>query len=144
MLDFRQVAEVMGGEAVLGAPIASLADLQAAVEQGLPTDALRAVVKRLFPDPSNQRTAIHGVVPPATLKRRKGRLTIAESERTERLARILALAEDVLGDRVEAHRFVTTPHPLLDDRIPWDVAATDLGARRIELILRSVEHGLPV
>jgi len=144
MLDARQVAEVMGGEAVLGFPVASLADLQAAVERGLPTEALRAVARRLFPDSANQRSTIHGVVPPATLKRRKGRLSLVESERTERLARILAIAEDVLGDRAEAHRFLTTAHPLLDDRLPWDAAATDLGARRVEQVLRSIEHGLPV
>src|SRR3546814_6437854 len=115
MLDPRQVAEVMGGEAVLGAKIASLADLQAAVESGLPTDALRSVARRIFSDSGDQRATIYRIVPEATFKRRQNRLNVVESERTERLARVLALAEDVLGDREEAHRFLTTGHPLLEE-----------------------------
>ena len=83
-------------------------------------------------------------MPEATFKRRGDRLSVVESERTERLARIVAIAEDVLGDATEARLFLTTPHPLLSGRTAVETAATDLGARRVEDILRSVEHGLPV
>jgi uncharacterized protein (DUF2384 family) len=36
-------------------------------------------------------------------------LSPAESERTERLARVVATAEDVWQDREQARRFLTTP-----------------------------------
>lgn len=144
MLAVPKIAEAMGGDQVLKAQVRSLADLHEAVERGLPKSALQTVVRRVFPDGPAQREAIYAVVPEATFKRRRERLSIPESERTERLARVLALADDVLGDDEDARAFLTCPHPLLGGKTPFETAATDLGARRVEEILHSIEHGLPV
>ena len=43
---------------------------------------------------SEQRALMHRIVPEATFKRRRERLSPAESERTERLARVVATAEE--------------------------------------------------
>jgi uncharacterized protein (DUF2384 family) len=39
---------------------------------------------------------------------------------------------------------MTTPHPELDGRSPFDAAKTDLGARRVEGLLNALEYGLAV
>jgi putative toxin-antitoxin system antitoxin component (TIGR02293 family) len=86
---------------------------------------------------------IYSVVPSATFKRR-ARLSVPESERTERLARVVALTESLWGDENEARTFLNRPHPLLEDQTPLNVARTEIGARRVEQLLHDIEHGLPV
>jgi uncharacterized protein (DUF2384 family) len=55
----------------------------------------------------------------------------------------MAGAEFVWGDRSDARRFMTTPHPALRGRTPLDAALTELGARHVEEILDKIFHGLP-
>jgi putative toxin-antitoxin system antitoxin component (TIGR02293 family) len=56
---------------------------------------------------------------------------------------VVANAEHVWGDRADARRFLTAPHPALRDRSPLDRAMTELGAREVEEILGKIFHGLP-
>ena len=67
-----------------------------------------------------------------------------ESERTERLARVLAQAEYVWDDRDQAREWMSKPHRELNDRTPLEVARTELGARRVEDLLEKLFYGLPV
>lgn len=83
------------------------------------------------------------IVPEATFKRRRDRLSAAESERTERMARVVATAEYVWDDPDEARRFLTTRHAALGGKRPIDAAMTELGARQVEEILGQIFHGLP-
>src|ERR1017187_4921836 len=71
------------------------------------------------------------------------RLSPAESERTERLARVVATAEDVWQDREQARRFLTTPHPEIGGKTPLDAAMTELGARQAEEVMARIVYGLP-
>ena len=103
----RATGEVLGGSRVLGKTVASLLELNEAVERGLPKATLRIVAARVFPDASSQRAMMSRIVPEATYKRRRERLSPAESARTERLARIVAIAEDVWQDRAQVRRFLT-------------------------------------
>lgn len=143
MIEPRRIAEVMGGAQVLGRRVASISDLSEAVSRGLPKSALRNSVRRLFPDAGNQRRVMYRIVPEATYKRRRDRLSPSESERTERLARVIAAAEFAWDDREEARQFLTTPHAALAGETPLDVAMTELGARRVEELLAKILHGLP-
>ncbi|MFN7925171.1 MAG: antitoxin Xre/MbcA/ParS toxin-binding domain-containing protein [Bryobacteraceae bacterium] len=54
-------------------------------------------------------------MPEATFKRRV-RLTIPESERTERLVRVVATAEFVWDNREDVRQWLTTPHPEFGDQ----------------------------
>src|SRR5438093_12067166 len=90
--------------------IRSLRDLADAVRSGLPKSALRASASKLFPSAAAQTELIHTVIPEATLKRRKDLLKPDESERTERLARVIATAQYVWDDDEDERRFITTPH----------------------------------
>lgn len=119
--------------------------LERLVLEGLPRDSLRRVALRIGGDPDRAAAIEHAVVPKTTLARRTGgRLTLEESERTARLARLFTHAAEALGSEEEARDFLRRPHPLLERRPPLEVALTDLGARRVEAILAALEHGLPV
>ena len=84
------------------------------------------------------------VVPQATWKRRTKKLSVDESERTERLARVLAQAEYVWDDRDQAREWMSKPHRELGGCAPLEVARTELGARRVEELLDKLFYGLPV
>jgi putative toxin-antitoxin system antitoxin component (TIGR02293 family) len=77
-------------------------------------------------------------------KELRARRPQAASGRAERLTRIVALARQVLGNADEATDWLNRPHLLLNSARPIKLAATDLGARQVERILRNIEHGLPV
>lgn len=137
-----RVADVMGGMAILGSRVLSVQDLEAAVETGLPKRALRLTLARVCSSAQHARSLLYKVVPEATFKRRT-RLTPAESERTERLARVIAAAEYVWDSRDDAREWLTKPHPELENRPPLEAALTELGARRAEEVLDRLFYGIP-
>jgi putative toxin-antitoxin system antitoxin component (TIGR02293 family) len=143
MMQATHVGEILGGSRVLGGAINSLLELSDAVERGLPKSTLRNVARRIFSDTADQRAMMHRIVPEATYKRRRERLSPAESERTERLARVVAMAEDVWQDRDQARRFLTTPHAEIGGKTPLDAALTELGARQAEEVMARILYGLP-
>ena len=57
------------------------------------------------------------------------------------VARIAHYAKEVFGDRDFAEQWLKRPNPALHDRVPMDVARTEIGARRVEAILSRFEHG---
>jgi putative toxin-antitoxin system antitoxin component (TIGR02293 family) len=135
----ERVAEVLG----LKSRPRSIGALAAAVEHGLPKASLERVIDRVGVTGSERQELLHRVVPAATFKRRT-RLKVAESERTERLARVVALAELLWEEPEEAQRFLMTVHPELNGRRPVDAALSELGARQVEDIVMRALHGLPV
>ena len=143
MAPAEHVADILGGRSVLRRTVRTWRDLERAVREGLPRRALQSVARRVIAPGASVSAFVYGVVPPATFKRR-ARLTHEESERTERLARIAALAEQLWRNPQEARAFLNRPHPLLDDDTPLAVARTELGARRVERLLNDIEHGLPL
>jgi putative toxin-antitoxin system antitoxin component (TIGR02293 family) len=141
--DPSRTAALMGGKKVLGRTVESLGDMRAAVEAGLPKAVLKYVVGSLATEPRARRSLMYRLVPEPTLRRRQRRLNLVESERTERLARVTALAQEVWGDDADARAFMTTPHPMLGGKTPAEHTVTDLGAREVEHILHALAFGLP-
>jgi putative toxin-antitoxin system antitoxin component (TIGR02293 family) len=117
--------------------------LAAAVEKGLPRSALLRVVARAGLSGKARDALLYRVVPLATLKRRT-RLKLHESEKTERLARVIALAELLWDDVPAAQSFLNTPHVELAGRTPLECAGSELGARQVEEVVMSAIYGLPV
>ena len=144
MIHAEKIAEMLGGERILKRKVRSLADLQETVSAGLPKTALRHCVSHVLPNPREARNFLYKVIPEATYKRRRSVLKLMESERTERLARVVAAAEHVWDDTDESREFLISTHPLLGGKAPIDLARTELGARRVEELLESIFHGLPV
>jgi putative toxin-antitoxin system antitoxin component (TIGR02293 family) len=117
--------------------------IEKAVETGLPRESLHHVAEAIAGGDQAKASALErGIVPKTTLERRESRLSRHESERTERVARIFVHARRALGTEAEARAFMMSPHPELDGRSPLEAAKTDLGARRAEQILNSLEFGL--
>jgi len=140
MIAPQSIAEILG----LGSSIRTVHELESAVSAGLPKRSLERLSARLYADPRTARAYKFKVVPQATWKRRSKRLSVGESERTERLARVLAAAEYTWDDREQAREWMSKPHRELNGQTPLGAASTELGARRVEALLDKLFFGLPV
>ena len=141
----EKIAEVLGGQRVLGRRVRSMRELDAVVREGIPKSALDTFIGSLTA--SNRGTDFtvqlrNKIVSRATYQR-VDRLNLQVSETTERLARLYALALSVFEDREAATRFLMSPHPELDGRAPFDVALTEIGGREVEEVIERGLHGLP-
>jgi putative toxin-antitoxin system antitoxin component (TIGR02293 family) len=140
MIAPESIAEILG----LGTSVRTVEELETAVSAGLPKRSLERLSARLHSDRRTATAYKFKVVPQATWKRRTRRLSIDESEKTERLARVLAAAEYVWDDRNQAREWMSKPHRELDGKTPLETARTELGARRVESLLDKLFFGLPV
>jgi putative toxin-antitoxin system antitoxin component (TIGR02293 family) len=121
----------------------SFAELDEMVSGGLSKEALKAGVSRVCISSEERKRLLFRIVPEATYKRRRDRLSIEESERAERLARVYATAQYVWNDADEdARAFLNTPHALLRGQTPLEVSLTELGARRVEELLWKLYYGI--
>jgi len=140
MIEPQSIAEILG----LGTSIRTVHELESAVSAGLPKRSLERLSARLYEDHRVASAYKFKVVPQATWKRRTKRLSVDESEKTERLARVLAAAEHVWDDREQAREWMSKPHRELNGQSPLEAARTELGARRVESLLDKLYFGLPV
>jgi putative toxin-antitoxin system antitoxin component (TIGR02293 family) len=58
------------------------------------------------------------------------------------LARIFALAIDVLDSQEHAVAWLREPSDALGGRTPLEVVTTDIGAERVTTMLYQMEHGI--
>lgn len=144
MIGAAAIAAVMGGEQTLNTRVRSAQELEAVVQQGLPIATLKYIVAQASDNPTTRRALTDALIPEATRKRRSRVFTPAESERLERLARVIAFAGDAFGDDGDARLFLGQAHPLLEGRTPAEAARTELGARRVEEILGRMTYGVAV
>jgi putative toxin-antitoxin system antitoxin component (TIGR02293 family) len=130
----------LGGRSALGMDVFSDADLARVVHRGIHLKVLGHLGRAGF-----SKQEIHTFVIPARTWRhraaRKEPLTIEESDRVVRLARIQASAEDVFGDKPKANRWLREPLGVLDDKSPLELAQTESGARLIEQLLAKIDWG---
>lgn len=139
-----EVARLLGGERALRRRVRNVDDLRQVVEAGLPVAALDRVVFHLAGASAEAAELKHQIVPRTTLQRRRGRLSSEESQRLERLARMVALAEFVWEDKELAHEFLTSGQPQLGGERPVELTRSDLGTRQVETLLIGLEYSLPV
>lgn len=71
-------------------------------------------------------------------ERRSVRIASADCD-----AELLAAAEDSLGDRGKAVRWMTRPNLALGGETPSTVGATESGRAEVRRILGRIEHGIP-
>jgi putative toxin-antitoxin system antitoxin component (TIGR02293 family) len=120
----------------------SFAELDDRVSNGLPKNALKASVDRVVVSNDDRKKLLYRIIPEATYKRRRDKLSADESERAERLARIFASTQYVWDSDDDARAFLNTPHALLHGRTPLDVSMSELGARRVEELLWKLFYGI--
>ncbi len=114
----------------------ALADL---VSRGLPIRSLESLIERGIPEGDIYRF----VIPRRTLERRRAThiLSPSESDRTERLAHIVALACIVLGENEKAVEWLTTRKQQFNDARPLDLIESNTGAKLVEDVLLRAYFG---
>ena len=70
------------------------------------------------------------------------RLTVEETDKALRLARIATQAERVFGAADKAHRWLREPKRALQGETPVAYLATEAGARVVEEMLYRIEYGM--
>jgi putative toxin-antitoxin system antitoxin component (TIGR02293 family) len=138
----RKVSDRLGGAANIGRPLRSDVDLVKAVSVGIKPRALTQLLK--YGITAKELNWL--VIPEKTLRTRKAkkqRLSMGESEKAARLARIQALAEDTFHDREKANRWLRKELRLLEGRTPLDVSQTEPGAKLVETLLANITWGAP-
>lgn len=131
-------------EALLGvATSASRLALVASIEDGLPVTALDRLAETVAPQDARFKFRL---IPKATLERRRRsssqRLTSEEGDRLARLAKVFSFALDIYRAPERAREFLTRPHPMLEGRVPLDVAlATSPGADLVVNLLGRAAYG---
>ena len=116
-------------------------DLATIVERGLPTSRLA-----LLKDHGLTFTEVSEVViSPRTLKHRKARrerLSDQETDRLVRVARIVALADNVFGNPQKALKWLRTESARMGGRRPLSMLRTDAGGRLVESRLWQIDEGI--
>lgn len=136
----ERVFHKLGGRGGLGTSVFSDADLARVVHGRLRLKVLQHLLHAGF-----SRDEIHTfIIPARTLRHRQTKnesLTVEESDRVVRLARIQAMAEDVFGDPRKANRWLREKLNILDNKSPLEIAQTEAGARLVEQMLAKIDWG---
>jgi putative toxin-antitoxin system antitoxin component (TIGR02293 family) len=137
-----QVFEQLGGRKSTGAAVRSEGDMEELLRQGLPVSVLGNVRENWGFTIVELASSLS--IPKSTLMRmleRRNRMAHGDSDRVYRLASILALAEEVIGDREKAQRWLRQPNLVLGNKTPLHVLETEIGARRVEQVLGRIAYG---
>lgn len=139
----QKIAAFLGGQKMLGLDVGNQEDLARLVRAGLPAGSVTELAERLRMGSGALSRKLG--IPQRTLTRRLGsgaHLTVAESDRTARMARICAEAEDSIGDREKAMEWLLTPNRALRGEAPVDLLDTDTGTRLVEDVLGRIAYGV--
>jgi putative toxin-antitoxin system antitoxin component (TIGR02293 family) len=85
------------------------------------------------------------VVPKRTLARRQAKkepLTVDETDKALRLARITELGEKVFGNKEKANRWLRKQKRSLDGQSPLTYLGSEAGARVVEEMLLRIDSGI--
>ena len=142
-MSIAEIVEVLGGNKTFKRPIRNTDDLAEQVRSGLPASTVALLAETL--SMHRAQVAERLSIPPRTLSRRlatKSRLTHEESDRTLRMAKVVALAREVLGTEEKASRWMSIPNRALGGRRPFDQLDTELGVRSVEEVLHRIAYGM--
>lgn len=113
------------------------------VEKGLPWREVALLVEH-FEMTSAEFAKVVGIPQRTILSRkRRRRLSVQESDRVMRFARLWVLAIGVFEGEDGARAWLKQPALGLRGRIPLEVAGTECGAYQVETLLQRIDFGLP-
>lgn len=139
------IAKKLGGRRVLHAVVDTDLELAAVVRAGLPVGALDHLLTELTPEVASQAEVYRVVGSARTLQRKRTaglRLSVDESDRLARLARLIVRAEEALGDVRSARHWLATPNRALGGDIPLHLLDSDAGALAVDRVLGRIEYGV--
>lgn len=139
------IGKLLGGRRIIGHEVRSTDELIAAVRRGFPSRSLDMLVSVFQSADLTVADIYRAVGSVRTLQRKHAnrlRLTLGESDRLARLARVLVRAESALGDAPRGRRWMTEPNQALGEERPIDLLDSDAGTLAVEQVLGRVEHGV--
>ncbi|MGH7081507.1 MAG: type II RES/Xre toxin-antitoxin system antitoxin [Acetobacteraceae bacterium] len=115
--------------------------LAQAVREGLPYSVLEHLIDEGIVE---EREVEMYFIARRTLysRRLKATLSREQSDIVVRLARIQAMADDVLGRREQACAWLREPNGALSGQIPLALLDTEEGGRLVEAVLGRIAHGI--
>ena len=138
--DFQAVLQELGGARVLGRALSTDRDLREAIREGFPHAVLQELMRASGLTLKELADALD-LSPRSLQRRRRGRLARFESDRLYRMARLLALARESLGDAARANRWLKRTNRALGGVAPLAAIDTELGARQVENLLGRIAYG---
>jgi putative toxin-antitoxin system antitoxin component (TIGR02293 family) len=138
--ELRSVIRELGGERALGRALANDRDLREAIREGFPHAVLEEVLRTSGLTLKELADALD-LSPRSLQRRRRGRLARFESDRLYRMARLLALARETMGDSGRASRWLKHTNHALGGVAPIAAIDTELGARQVENLLGRIAYG---
>jgi len=115
------------------------------LERGLPSSALGEIATALGLPKARIIKALKLVLRTMTEREKKHeRFSPAESERLYRIVRARSLAREIFSSDAAVAEWLGAPDRSLGGRAPLEMLATDLGAQKVEGLLRAMIHGVPV
>lgn len=139
----ESVSEKLGGRRVFERPVRTDVELADVIRGGFPAAVLDHLVAAV---PGAGVLAMYRLLgSPRTLQRKRtagSALSADESDRAARVARMVARAEEALGDAGRAHRWLQQPNRSLGGRTPLELLDSDPGSRSVERVLLRIEHGI--
>jgi putative toxin-antitoxin system antitoxin component (TIGR02293 family) len=142
-MSVAEIVAVLGGKKTFKRPVRSTDDLAQQVRFGLPASTVDRLAGTLSLHRSQVAERLN--IPSRTLSRRlaaKSRLTHDESDRAMRMARVVALAKEVLGSDEKASHWMSNPNRALGGKKPFDQLDTEPGVRSVEEVLYRIAYGM--
>ena len=112
------------------------------IRRGLPVETFYQLQENLGVG-TPQLAKVIGI-PIRTLQRRKdeGRLTKEESDRLDRVRKLMHQATEVFESETDARTWLTRPQIALAGFVPLDLADTGAGIREVENLLGRIDYGV--
>lgn len=141
MITVAAVEKVLGGFSKEQRGVNRDLALARAVRHGLPYAALDRLIAGGVVDGHEVETYF---IPRRTLYARRHKATLSrdQSDMVVRLARIQALADEVFGNRQDAHGWLREPNGALGGQHPLSLLDTEEGGRLVEAILGRIAYGI--
>src|SRR5215467_8157659 len=139
--ELKAVVRQLGGERTLGRALANDHDLREAIREGFRPAVLEQLMRASGLTLKELANSLDLALRSLQRRRRSGRLARYESDRLYRLARLMAIANEYLGDKERAIRWFKRPNRALGGVAPVAAIDTELGARQVENILGRIAYG---
>ncbi len=138
-----ELTKILGGKKQIGSNLNSFDDIDSFIRRGISLTVLALLKKKLQVTDSEIAELIG--VSLRTLNRQRAKnqkLSLVASDRVYRVARIYAVATEVLESEEKAKKWLSRSQYGLGGRVPLEVINTEAGAKEVENLLFRIEHGV--
>jgi putative toxin-antitoxin system antitoxin component (TIGR02293 family) len=142
--EISMLADIMaalGGRQVFGSGSGAIG-LVEGVDRGLPAKSYSILARALGLTPEEENRLLQVSLRTRARWKQRTRLDPATSDRLVRLARILALAENVLESRAHAVSWLRESSDAFGGRTPLELVTIDIGTEKVANVPYQMEYGI--